>query len=41
METKVDPSILGGLKVQIGDRFIDYSLSSKIDKMEKLLMGTN
>ena len=66
MDTKVDPSILGGLKVQIGkssfslsiytfisflnnilmspssqptsgDRFLDFSMSSKIDKLSKVL----
>jgi F-type H+-transporting ATPase subunit O len=37
MDTEVDPSILGGLKVQIGDRYIDLSVSSKIQKMTRLL----
>jgi len=38
LETEVDPEILGGLKVQIGDRFIDLSIGSKISKMNRLLM---
>lgn len=37
LTTKVDPSILGGLQVKIGERFIDLSVSSKISKYEKLL----
>ena len=35
--TKVNPDILGGLVVEIGERTIDYSVASKISKMNKLL----
>jgi len=34
---KVNPAIKGGLVVEIGDRTIDLSVSSKIAKMNKLL----
>jgi len=34
---KVDPDIRGGLVVEVGDRTIDLSVSSKISKMNKLL----
>jgi F-type H+-transporting ATPase subunit O len=34
---KVNPDVLGGLIVEIGDRTIDLSVSSKIAKMNKLL----
>ncbi|MCJ1468302.1 ATP synthase F0 subcomplex subunit OSCP atp5 [Pseudocyphellaria aurata] len=34
---KVNPDIMGGLVVEIGDRTIDLSVSSKITKMNKLL----
>ena len=34
---KVNPEIRGGLVVEIGDRTIDLSVSSKISKMNKLL----
>ena len=37
METKVDPDILGGLQVQIGDKFMDLSLATKVNKMHKVL----
>jgi len=37
LTSKVDPSILGGLQVKIGERFIDLSVSSKISKIEKIL----
>jgi F-type H+-transporting ATPase subunit O len=41
LETIVDPEILGGLKVQIGNYFIDLSLSTKIDKINTLLTNPN
>ncbi|KAL8710339.1 MAG: hypothetical protein Q9220_005109 [cf. Caloplaca sp. 1 TL-2023] len=37
---KVNPDIKGGLLVEIGDRTIDLSVSSKIAKMNKLLTDT-
>eukprot|EP00543_Licmophora_paradoxa_P003502 CAMPEP_0202451488 /NCGR_PEP_ID=MMETSP1360-20130828/9909_1 /ASSEMBLY_ACC=CAM_ASM_000848 /TAXON_ID=515479 /ORGANISM="Licmophora paradoxa, Strain CCMP2313" /LENGTH=211 /DNA_ID=CAMNT_0049070071 /DNA_START=118 /DNA_END=753 /DNA_ORIENTATION=+ len=36
LTTKVDPSIIGGLQVQIGDQFLDLSVSSKIDAISRL-----
>ena len=41
VETVVDPEILGGLKVQIGNYFIDLSLATKIDKINTLLANTS
>jgi F-type H+-transporting ATPase subunit O len=35
LTTKVDPAILGGLQVQIGDKFLDLSVSSKIDAISR------
>jgi len=37
LETEVDEEILGGLKVQIGDKFIDLSITTKIANMDRLL----
>ncbi|KAI1210322.1 OSCP-domain-containing protein [Annulohypoxylon truncatum] len=37
---KVNPDIVGGLVVEIGDRTIDLSVSSKLAKMNKLLTDT-
>jgi F-type H+-transporting ATPase subunit O len=37
---QVNPEILGGLVVEIGDRTIDYSVSAKIAKLNKLLTDT-
>lgn len=36
-EYRVDPEILGGLTVQIGDQFMDLSLSTKVNRMHKVL----
>ncbi len=33
IDTKVDPSILGGLKVKVGSRLYDSSLRSKLDSL--------
>lgn len=37
---QVNPDIIGGLVVEIGDRTIDLSVSSKIAKLNKLLNDT-
>ena len=37
---KIKPEIRGGLVVEIGDRTIDLSVSSKMAKMNKLLKET-
>ncbi|EFX80685.1 hypothetical protein DAPPUDRAFT_303877 [Daphnia pulex] len=37
ISTKVDPSIVGGLVVVLGDRYIDMSLASKIERYTTLL----
>ena len=33
IETRVDPSILGGLKVRVGSRLYDASLRSRLDSL--------
>ncbi|KAI4266151.1 MAG: hypothetical protein L6R38_008923 [Xanthoria sp. 2 TBL-2021] len=38
--SKINPDIMGGLVVEVGDRTIDLSVSSKITKMNKLLTDT-
>ena len=38
LSTKVDPSILGGLQVQIGDQFLDLSVGSKIDALSRTVV---
>jgi F-type H+-transporting ATPase subunit delta len=39
LETEVDPSILGGVVVQIGDRLIDGSTRSKLEALRDSLVG--
>jgi F-type H+-transporting ATPase subunit delta len=34
LSTRVDPSILGGIKVRVGSRLFDASLRSKLDSMK-------
>jgi len=33
LKTEVDPSILGGLQIQIGDKFLDLSVGNRIDEV--------
>lgn len=35
LSTRVDPTILGGLQVQIGDQFLDLSVGSRIDEISR------
>ncbi|XP_063249300.1 ATP synthase subunit O, mitochondrial [Prinia subflava] len=37
LETKTDPSILGGMIVNIGERYVDMSTRSKIQKLTKIM----
>ncbi|XP_071773073.1 ATP synthase peripheral stalk subunit OSCP, mitochondrial-like [Centroberyx gerrardi] len=40
LETKSDPSILGGMIVSIGDKYVDMSTKTKIQKITKLIRET-
>jgi len=35
LKTEVDPSILGGLQVQIGDEFLDLSVKSRVEEIAR------
>ena len=39
LETKVDPSLLGGLIVKVGSRMIDSSLRTKLEGMRMAMRG--
>jgi F-type H+-transporting ATPase subunit O len=38
--SQVNPDIVGGLVVEVGDRTIDLSVSAKLAKLNKLLSDT-
>jgi F-type H+-transporting ATPase subunit delta len=40
IETAVDPKLLGGIQVRIGDRLYDGSISGKLDRLAKSLNQT-
>ncbi len=35
LNTKVDPAMLGGLQIQIGDKFLDLSVGSRIEELSR------
>ncbi|CAH1224876.1 ATP5O [Branchiostoma lanceolatum] len=37
LNTKVDPALIGGMVVNVGDRFVDMSTASKINRMAALI----
>jgi F-type H+-transporting ATPase subunit delta len=39
IDTEVDPSLLGGLVVQVGSRMVDGSLKSKLERMKFAMKG--
>ena len=41
IKTKVDPSILGGFIIEIGDRLYDASVAHKLDKLKKQFKGNS
>jgi F-type H+-transporting ATPase subunit delta len=36
---EVDPDLLGGLRIQVGDRILDYSVASRLDALRATLVG--
>jgi F0F1-type ATP synthase delta subunit len=36
-----DPSIIGGMTVKVGSKFIDASVKTRLDRLEKNLKKTN
>jgi F-type H+-transporting ATPase subunit delta len=40
LETRVDPTLLGGLVVKVGSRMIDSSLRAKLNGVRAAMKGT-
>uniref|UniRef100_A0A8B9DMZ1 ATP synthase peripheral stalk subunit OSCP, mitochondrial n=1 Tax=Anser cygnoides TaxID=8845 RepID=A0A8B9DMZ1_ANSCY len=40
LETKTDPSVLGGMIVNIGEKYVDMSTKTKIQKLTKIMRET-
>jgi len=39
IETRIDPSLLGGLVVQVGSRLVDASLRTKLNRLQHVMKG--
>lgn len=39
IENEIDPSLIGGMRLQIGNRIFDSSVSTKLDRLKKQLIG--
>ena len=39
LETRVDPSLIGGLTVRVGSRMLDNSLRTKLQNLELAMKG--
>jgi hypothetical protein len=37
LETKVDPGLLSGITVEIGDKYLDFSVATQLKKLQMLL----
>ena len=37
LTTKVDPLLVSGITVEIGDKFLDYSVATQLKKLQALL----
>ena len=40
IENIIDPSLIGGVRLQIGNQIYDSSLSAKLDKLQRKLIGS-
>lgn len=40
LTARVDPNLIGGLVVSIGDKYVDLSIASKVKKYQELISGS-
>ena len=40
IENIIDPTLIGGIRLQIGNRIYDSSLSGKLERLKKDLIGS-
>ena len=38
LNVKVDPSLIGGIKLRVGNKFMDASIQNQLDKMRQSLL---
>ncbi len=38
LTVRIDPSVIGGMRIYVGDTLIDYSLDTKLDSVKKKLL---
>jgi F-type H+-transporting ATPase subunit delta len=39
IENIIDPSLIGGMRIQIGNQIYDSSISSKLERLQRQLIG--
>ena len=39
IDLKIDPRLIGGLKVKVGSRLVDASLASKLQRLQLAMKG--
>ncbi len=40
LQERIDPTIIGGFVIDIGDKHIDMSISSRVKKVQQLILET-
>ena len=39
IETRIDPSLINGMTIEVGDKYLDLSVSTQLKKLHQLLLG--
>lgn len=40
LQERIDPNIIGGFVIDIGDKHIDMSISSRVKKVQQMILET-